>query len=201
MGGQYRAFIAELVKLYTSAGIVAILDLHWSDDDAGQAPMATKGASNCIDFWDGVAGNFSNNSMVFYELYNEPHTSVDPWMNGDATTAGMLEMLAAVRKHTANPVVVAGAAAFAYDSASLVQLDAKLKASGERNVIYNFHPCASSTRPSTPLSHRPHSHTRAHTPMRRVHNRPTQHRPPRSRTHTEACTWAAQTWGHRRPAT
>ena len=73
--------------------------------------------------------------------YNEPYIgTVDVWMNGDSKTAGMLEMLAAVRKHTQNPAVIAGAAAYAYDSASLVQLDAHLKAQGEANVMYNFHP-------------------------------------------------------------
>ena len=30
--------------------------------------------------------------------------------------------------------------AYAYDSASLVTLDSKLKAMGEENVVYNFHP-------------------------------------------------------------
>jgi len=52
----------------------------------------------------------------------------------------MLEMLAAVRRHTESPVVIAGAAAYAYDSASLLQLDQALVRQGERNVLYNYHP-------------------------------------------------------------
>ena len=47
---------------------------------------------------------------MFYELYNEPHVqNVSQWMNGDFSTAGMLEMLAAVRAHSKNPVIIAGA--------------------------------------------------------------------------------------------
>lgn len=53
---------------------------------------------------------------------------------------GMLEMLAAVRKHTANPVVIAGGGGYAYDSASLVALEAELQKQGETNALYNFHP-------------------------------------------------------------
>ena len=62
-------------------------------------------------------------------------------MHGDATTAGMLEMLAAVRAYAPSaPVIIAGAAAYAYDSASLLTLDASLKAASASNIIWNFHP-------------------------------------------------------------
>ena len=133
------ALIADLINNYTSYGIVTILDLHWTDDDTDNAPMAGKGATNCVDFWDSVAAKFADNSMVFYELYNEPHrVELDAWMNGDSETSGMLEMLAAVRKHTTAPVIIAGYGGYAYDSDSLVQLDAKL--GGDKNIIYSFHP-------------------------------------------------------------
>merc|ERR1712032_762159 len=136
---QYQGFIADLVKEYTARGIVAILDLHWTDDDTDNAPMAGKGRTNCVDFWDSVAAKFASDSMVFYELYNEPHrVELDAWMNGDSETSGMLEMLAAVRKHTSAPVIIAGYGGYAYDSDSLVTLDGQL--GDEKNVIYNFHP-------------------------------------------------------------
>ena len=49
-------------------------------------------------FWTSVSQQFGNNSMVFYELYNEPHTSdLAAYASGNAQTAGMLEMLSAVR--------------------------------------------------------------------------------------------------------
>lgn len=139
LGLQYQQFIADLVEIYTSYNIVAILDLHWTDDDTDNAPMAGKGATNCVDFWDSVAERFSSNAYVFFELYNEPHrVDLDVWMNGDETHSGMLEMLQAVRKHSSNPAVIAGYGGYAYDADSLVQLDAQL--GDEKNVIYNFHP-------------------------------------------------------------
>lgn len=136
---QYQNFISDLVDVYSSRDIVVILDLHWTDDDTDNGAMAGKGATNCVDFWDSVAAKFGRNANVFYELYNEPHrVDQDVWMNGNAETSGMLEMWAAVRKHTTNPVIIAGYGGYAYNSDSLVALDAKLD--GDKNVIYNLHP-------------------------------------------------------------
>lgn len=138
---QYQDLIGQLVGNFSAYGIVTILDLHWTDDDTDNAPMAGKGKTNCVDFWDSVASKFGSNPLVFYELYNEPHrVTEDQWANGDATTSGMLEMLAAVRKHTQSPAVIAGYGGYAYDADSLVSLDKTLVKQGEKNVIWNFHP-------------------------------------------------------------
>jgi hypothetical protein len=138
---QYQDLIAQMVSNYSKYGIVTILDLHWTDDDTDNAPMAGKGKTNCVDFWDSVASKFGNDPMVFYELYNEPHrVTQDQWANGDATTSGMLEMLAAVRKHTDSPAIIAGYGGYAYDADSLVALDTTLLKQSEKNVIWNFHP-------------------------------------------------------------
>jgi len=138
---QYQDLIADFVKEYSTYGIVTILDLHWTDDDTDNAAMAGKGNTNCVDFWDSVASKFGDNPMVFYELYNEPHrVTQEQWANGDATTSGMLEMLAAVRKHTQSPVIIAGYAGFAYDADSLISLDATLVKQNEKNAIWNLHP-------------------------------------------------------------
>jgi hypothetical protein len=108
------------------------LDLHWSDDDTEQQPMALRGPTNptggltgdAAAFWDSVAAVFGENKWVMYELYNEPHVQdVSVWMDGDAQHVGVLEMMSTVRKHTADSVViVAGAKGYAYDSASLLQV-------------------------------------------------------------------------------
>merc|ERR1712190_258121 len=100
-----------------------------------------EGNTNCVTFWDSVAAKFGGNSMVFYELYNEPHrVDESDWANGSATHSGMLEMLTAVRKHTRGPVIIAGYGGYAYDSDSLVTLDKTLVSQGESNAIWNFHP-------------------------------------------------------------
>lgn len=141
LSSQYQSFVRQLVDLYTSKGIVVLLDLHWNDDDSEQQPMATKGKAGGVTFWDSIASTFGENSYAFYELYNEPHTSdFSAYLNGDDSTSGMLEMLAAVRKHTSNPVVIAGQQGWAYDADSLVQVEQALQKIGEQNVMYNFHP-------------------------------------------------------------
>lgn len=138
---QYQDLISSFVSNYSTYGIVTILDLHWTDDDTDNSGIPGKGATNCVSFWDSVASKFGSNPMVFYELYNEPHRlTQDQWQNGDSHTSGVLEMLAAVRKHTQSPAIVAGYTGWAYDADSLVTLDATLKQQNETNVIWNFHP-------------------------------------------------------------
>jgi len=66
--------IRKMVKQFSDAGAVSILDLHWNDDDTEQQEMAVKNsASNAIDFWTNISKEFATNPNVFYELYNEPH--------------------------------------------------------------------------------------------------------------------------------
>lgn len=144
LADNYQAFIQELVVAYTSNGIVVILDLHWSDDDSTSTPMAKRGAVDCVVFWASVARTFAGNDYVMFELYNEPHVSdIATWLHGDEASAGMVDMLAAVRASSPNPVIIAGAYQYAYDAASLLVLDAALQRgppSSATNVIWNFHP-------------------------------------------------------------
>jgi aryl-phospho-beta-D-glucosidase BglC (GH1 family) len=67
--------------------------------------------SSAVSFWDSVSQMFGNNDHVMYELYNEPHAA-----NEISYNSGMNAMMNAVRKNTNNPMVVAGAYGYAYDS-------------------------------------------------------------------------------------
>ena len=52
---------------------------------------------------------------MFYELYNEPHISdMGAYMHGNTETAGMIEMLQAVRAYSQTPVIIAGATLYVY---------------------------------------------------------------------------------------
>ena len=88
---------------------------------------ARSGTGGAIEFWESVSAMFKDNDHVFYELYNEPHNnSTDLFINGDGTYAGMLDMIAAVRKNSADQMlVIAGANDWAYDAESLIELDGK----------------------------------------------------------------------------
>lgn len=151
LGGQYQKLIGNLVANFTDAGIVSILDLHWSDDDTNQQPMALRGPTNpsggptgdAVAFWSSVAAAHGDNKMVFFELYNEPHVS-DPndWLKGTSQYVGVMEMAAAVRAHTSDSVmIIAGAKGYAYDADSLVTLWGEVASNSNlTNVLANFHP-------------------------------------------------------------
>ena len=86
---------------------------------------AKSGTGGSVEFWESVSETFAGNDHVFYELYNEPHNNkTDVFIHGNSEYAGMLDLIAAVRKNTADGVlVVAGGNDWAYDADSLVELD------------------------------------------------------------------------------
>jgi hypothetical protein len=89
-GTNYINAIKAYVSLLNSNGMVAILDLHWTDGDytgnsAGncstgpeneafcQKPMPD--AAQAIPFWTSVANTFKGNNAVIFDLFNEPFAS------------------------------------------------------------------------------------------------------------------------------
>ena len=107
-----------MVSTFTEAGAVVILDLHWSDDDTEQRAMPVDtGATRASLFWGSVSSTFAKNENVFYELYNEPHTDENTYLNGDSQFESMTVMVAVVRANAPNAVlVIAGAKDYAYDA-------------------------------------------------------------------------------------
>ena len=77
--GGYRTAVEQFVTDLTDAGIVAILDLHWSAPPGyvanGLRPMPD---SRSDEFWVSVAGRFKTNPSVIFDLFNEPHSRWDP---------------------------------------------------------------------------------------------------------------------------
>jgi len=136
-GHNYRATVEKAVADATAAGLYVILDLHWSAPKnfcpLAQNPMADK--DNSIDFWTSIAGTFKAYPNVMFELFNEPYfywlasgeTDWNVWLNGGTITAyvtgdgskytvnytwetaGMQQMLDAIRQTGAtNVILVAG---------------------------------------------------------------------------------------------
>ena len=82
-GSNYINAIKAYVSLLNANGMVAILDLHWTDGaysgpGAGcssaqatcQKPMPD--AAQAIPFWTSVANTFKGNNAVIFVLFNEP---------------------------------------------------------------------------------------------------------------------------------
>jgi len=88
-GANYQAAIATEVSLIHQAGMIAILDLHWSAPGnwaaIAQQPMAD--ADHSVAFWSSVASAYKNDPAVIFDLFNEPflygsyftNSSQDPW--------------------------------------------------------------------------------------------------------------------------
>jgi endoglucanase len=133
---SYAQTVAEVVKWITDDGMVALLDLHFSNPAdlyatpaaaaqaaasgqcaaAGQMPMADTGATT---FWKQVAAMFESNPLVAFDLYNEPYfvsssvwldggSALDPNAGGPSTypVVGMQQLYDAVRSTGATNLVV-----------------------------------------------------------------------------------------------
>lgn len=71
----YRNAVEGFVTALNEAGIVAILDLHWS----APAGAAADGLRPMPDdrsaaFWNSVASRFKERKSVIFDLFNEPHS-------------------------------------------------------------------------------------------------------------------------------
>jgi hypothetical protein len=166
-GAAYQRAIADFVALVRGAGMYAILDLHWNAPGATlakhQEPMADR--DHAPDFWRSVASAFKGDLGVIFDLYNEPYLSADNgakdawecWLRGCAITspdvagpwqsAGMQELVDAVRSTGARNVVMVGGLAYANDlSAWLAHAPrdpiAQLVASAH---VYSFNGCKDAT--------------------------------------------------------
>ena len=73
-GANYQAAIATEVAQINAAGMVAILDLHWSNPGTyaalTQEEMAD--ADHSPTFWSQVASAYKANHSVIFDLFNEP---------------------------------------------------------------------------------------------------------------------------------
>ena len=170
-GTTYINAIKSYVSLLNTNGIVAILDLHWTDGtytgpSAGcssaqatcQKPMPD--AAQAIPFWTSVANTFKGNDAVIFDLFNEPYasratgnttTGWQCWENGGTCSgisyqvAGMQQMVNAVRGTGANNVLMLGGEEYSNDLTNWLQYE---PTDPDHNLVaswhsYNFNTCSS----------------------------------------------------------
>jgi aryl-phospho-beta-D-glucosidase BglC (GH1 family) len=139
----YLEHLDTIVGWVNEAGMIAILDLHWSDANnrcvkrPGQQPMPDERSKQ---YWRTLATHYRDNSRVFFDLFNEPHDVDWPcWRNGcqidQWRAVGMQELYDTVRgAGFVNPVMVEGLD-WGRDIAGVTpwKLDGT-------NVIYSVHP-------------------------------------------------------------
>ncbi len=170
-GTNYREAIKAYVKLLNRNGLVAILDLHWTDglytgNSSGcssaqavcQKPMPD--AAEAIPFWTSVAHWFAGDDAVMFDLFNEPYPERADgdnetegwqcWLNGGSCAgisyqvAGMQSLVNAVRSAGANNVIMLGGLEYAND---LTQWLTYKPTDPDHNLVaswhsYNFNTCS-----------------------------------------------------------
>ncbi|MBV9447701.1 MAG: cellulase family glycosylhydrolase [Streptosporangiaceae bacterium] len=170
-GATYINAVKAYVSLLNSNGIVAILDLHWTDgaytgpssacSDANatcQKPMPD--AAQSVPFWTSVASTFKGNDAVIFDLFNEPYPDIATgsetqgwqcWLNGGSScpgfsysVAGMQTLVNAVRSAGANNVIMLGGLTWAND---MTQWLANEPSDPDHNLAaswhsYNFNACS-----------------------------------------------------------
>jgi hypothetical protein len=170
-GTNYISAIKSYVSLLNANGLVAILDLHWTDGaytgpSAGcssaeatcQKPMPD--AAQAIPFWSSVAATFKGNDAVIFDLFNEPYASRADnndsaegwqcWETGSPCTgisypvAGMQQMINAVRGAGADNVIMLGGEEYANDLTGWLQYE---PTDPDHNLAaswhsYNFNACS-----------------------------------------------------------
>jgi endoglucanase len=135
-GARYRQAVTAYVQRLNASGIVAILDLHWTDGSYAGSSMACSSAeatcqkpmpdaAGAIPFWTSVAKTFKGNDSVIFDLFNEPYPEKavtngseaegwQCWLHGGQcggisySVAGMQSMVDAVRSAGANNVLMLG---------------------------------------------------------------------------------------------
>jgi len=170
-GTTYQQAIVNYVNLLNANGIVAILDLHWTDgtytgNSSGcssaeatcQKPMPD--AAQAIPFWTSVAKTFKGDDAAIFDLFNEPYASR---ATGDTTTgwtcwrdggtcngigyqvAGMQNMVNAVRSTGADNVLMLGGEEYSNDLTDWLQYE---PTDPDGDLVaswhsYNFNTCSS----------------------------------------------------------
>lgn len=111
-GTAYRDAIVDYADRLGGAGMVVILDLHWTGVDGDiareQQPMARRDRSS--EFWRSVASRVRDRRHVIFDAFNEPHdVTWECWRDGCGGYAGMQELVDAIRSVGAmQPIVVSG---------------------------------------------------------------------------------------------
>ena len=160
-GANYQNAIYNYVKMFTDAGMVVILDLHYtaagSSKATGEQPMPDM--DHALDFWRSCATKFSQNDKVILELFNEPFPDKGQWnteqgwkcwrdggsaCNGlNFQAAGMQTLLNTVRSTGAKNVILLGGLAWSNSLAQWMQYLPKdpLNNTAAAWHGYNFQKC------------------------------------------------------------
>jgi len=170
-GAYYRRAVEAYVRLLNRNGMVAILDLHWTDGAyTGISSACSSARAECqkpmpdaaqsIPFWTSVARTFRGNDAVIFDMFNEPYPGRAIgmakgwrcWLLGGRTctgihykVAGMQSLVTAVRSVGAKNIIMLGGLNWANDLSRWLKHE---PADPDHNLAaswhsYNFNACDS----------------------------------------------------------
>ena len=104
---QYRDIVDLMLNKFNEAGYITILDLHTQGENYGLDPFILR--EHGIEFWKQVSEKYKDRSIIFFELFNEPH-NIEPnvWWNGNEQYYGYKEILHVIRNNTNNICIIGG---------------------------------------------------------------------------------------------
>jgi endoglucanase len=144
-GVNYRRAVQAYVQLLNRNGMVAILDLHWTDGlyngphghcrttSAAVCQKPMPDAAQSIPFWISMARTFKGNNAVIFDVFNEPFPERVPgasepeawrcWLRGGSfctgivgyRAAGMQSLITAIRSAGARNVILLPGIQYAND--------------------------------------------------------------------------------------
>ena len=163
-GVNYRNAIEAYVGSLNSNGIVAILDLHWTDgkytgnsngclsaEAICQKPMPD--AAESQPFWSSVAATFKDDDAVIFDLFNEPYpdrallnqtAAWKCWLKGGGAcspgipypVAGMQTLVNTVRATGANNVIMLGGPSYSNDLTEWLKYE---PTDPDHNLVASWH--------------------------------------------------------------
>jgi endoglucanase len=168
-GLRYQQAVESYVRLLNRNGMVAILDLQWTDGSYnGPSAVCSSAPATCakpmpdaaqaIPFWASVARAFKGNHAVIFDVFNEPYPQAAAgsenqcWLHGGGDcpgisyrAAGMQQLVNAIRSAGAGNVIMVGGIGWAND---LTQWLRDEPADPDHNLVaawhsYNFNRCVS----------------------------------------------------------
>lgn len=108
----YPALLAEMdqvVKEYTDAGMVVMIDAH----DTPNGPREATNLAQIQQFWVDMAARYKGNSRVWFNILNEPSYLNEGWLEVND------RMVEAIRGQGANNIVLVTAPAWGQDLGSI----------------------------------------------------------------------------------
>lgn len=133
-GAAYQTAIMQWVSELNAAGLIAILDLHWSAPGSIRAthewPMPDE--THAVTFWSQVASAFRSDPLVIFDLFNEPSlgrfsptaANWSCWLNGCTTTTRICQTTGA-----------SGCTNITYQVAGMQQLVNTVRAAGANQPL------------------------------------------------------------------